>query len=498
MKKIMYVLSALALAALCLSACKKDPQQDLDNAVEDGFYVAGAATGVTELAPQYMMTAGINEAAEQTKRDGMYEKYIVLDGNKDFELLLYTAGKKTRYSAKLNSFTPEEGSTIYGEDPQMPILKGTLATGDAAPAMKVGAKGLYHIVLDLNKGGDLANAQIIVAPVEWGVRGGMNGWGFTKLEATEVSNDGITYTLGSQELLKNGEFKFAYGGAWKITLDDAGKVRANTNLGNTEKDVDHGPLAAGGENIKVEKHGLYDISMKFKLAAGELGASYSYTITLKEEIADTAPEHMYMIGEQWGSWGWESPEIVELIGVPNAPGIFWCTRWFEASKGFKFCAQKAWSGDFTGISPVGYTVNDGNCWVAVDGLYTVFVNGNDNDVEIMPAEIYGIGSAWGSNAWDYNATDPVKFTPSADGKTVSATVTNNDDKVRIASKVLPSKSIEGVTTPNGWLDWWKSEFVPVDGKIVYRGASTSDPQAVKVTAGQTITLDFNAGTAEVK
>ena len=33
MKKIMYVLSALALAALCLSACNKDPKQNLDEAV---------------------------------------------------------------------------------------------------------------------------------------------------------------------------------------------------------------------------------------------------------------------------------------------------------------------------------------------------------------------------------------------------------------------------------------------------------------------------------
>lgn len=494
MKKFMYVLSALALAAVCFSACNKDPKQNLDEAVEDGFYVAGAATGVTELAPQFMMTAGTNEAADQTKRDGMYEKYIVLDANKDFELLLYTAGKKTRYGANLTSFTPEEGSTIYGEDPQMAIFKGALETGDKAPAMKVTAKGLYHIVLDLNKGGDLKNAQIIVAPVEWGVRGGMNGWGFTKLEATALSNDGITYTLKDQELPKNGEFKFAYGAAWKITLDDAGKVRANTNLGNTDEGVDHGPLAAGGKNIKVEKHGLYDVTMTYKLTAGELGKSYSYELKLTKEIEDTAPEHIYMIGEQWGNWDWNSEGVVELAGIPNAPGFFWCTRWFEASKGFKFCAKREWSGDFTGSAPVGYTENSGNCFVAADGLYTVFVNGNDNIVEVYPAEIYGIGDAWGADAWDFDKPDVVKF--KADGQTVKATVVNNSDAVRIASKIVPSAPIDGVTTPGGWIDWWKTEFVYFDGKIAYRGAG-GDQERVKVTAGQTIVLDFNAGTATV-
>ena len=120
--------------------------------------------------------------------------------------------------------------------------------------MKVAATGLYHIVLDLNKAGDLANAQIIVAPVEWGVRGAMNGWGFTKMEATEFSNEGITYTIKDAEMSKNGEFKFAYGGAWKITLDDAGKVRANTNLGNVQEGVAEGYSTAAV--VFVEHNGV--------------------------------------------------------------------------------------------------------------------------------------------------------------------------------------------------------------------------------------------------
>ena len=487
MKKFMYVLSALALAAVCFSACNKDPKQNLDEAVEDGFYVAGAATGVTELAPQFMMTAGTNEAADQTKRDGMYEKYIVLDANKDFELLLYTAGKKTRYGAKLASFTPEEGSTTYGEDPQMAIFKGALETGDKAPAMKVTAKGLYHIVLDLNKGGDLKNAQIIVAPVEWGVRGGMNGWGFTKFEATALSNDGITYTLKDQELPKNGEFKFAYGAAWKITLDNEGAVKANTNLGQNCK--------PGGDNFVVETPGLYNISLTFKLATGEVANSFSAKVELGEEIEITAPEHMYMIGQQWGSWGWENEGVVELSGIPSAPGYFWCTRYFNAADGFKFCAVKEWSGDFTGDGTVGYTTHDGNCWVAEDGFYTVFVNGNDKVVEVYPAEVYGIGSAWGADAWDFNAPDIVKFTP--DGQKLVATVTNDDAAVRLSSKIVPSAPIEGITTPNGWIDWWKTEFVYFDGKIAYRGAG-GDQERVAVSAGQKITLDFNAGTVTVE
>jgi hypothetical protein len=46
-------------------------------------------------------------------------------------------------------------------------------------------------------------------------------------------------------------------------------------------------------------------------------------------------------------------------------------------------------------------------------------------------------------------------------------------------------------------DWWTGEFVILDGKIAYRGTG-EDQQRVNCTAGQTVTLDFNAGTGEIK
>ena len=39
-------------------------------------------------------------------------------------------------------------------------------------------------------------------------------------------------------------------------------------------------------------------------------------------------------------------------------------------------------------------------------------------------------------------------------------------------------------------NWWQMEFNIYDGKIVYR-AGGGDQEAVAVTAGQTVTLDFN-------
>ena len=46
-------------------------------------------------------------------------------------------------------------------------------------------------------------------------------------------------------------------------------------------------------------------------------------------------------------------------------------------------------------------------------------------------------------------------------------------------------------------DWWQMEFNVFDGKIVYR-ADGDDQAAVAVTAGQKVTLNFNAETGSIQ
>ena len=239
-----------------------------------------------------------------------------------------------------------------------------------------------------------------------------------------------------------------------------------------------------GDQARVNIKNGQEVVLNFNEGTGEIKG---------EGQESPLPTTMYMIGSQFGGWNWDDAGIAELVPVWGTQGIFWCTRWFDHTQGFKFCAQKAWNGDFTGAGTVGYTVSDGNCWVAEDGFYTVLVDASDNSVEITPAEVYGIGDAWGANAWDFNADDPVKFT--AEGQTLVATVTNNSTAVRLATKVQPSSAKDGITG-NGWFDWWKTEFVYFDGKIAYRGLG-NDQERVAVTAGDKMTIDFNNGTVTV-
>ena len=202
------------------------------------------------------------------------------------------------------------------------------------------------------------------------------------------------------------------------------------------------------------------------------------------------PKAVYMIGQQFGGWDWNSDGIVELVPVWGTESEFWCTRWFDHNLGFKFNSVRDWNGtDFTGDGEVGYTVSeDKNCFVPEDGIFTVYVNVAEKKVEIFKAEVYGIGDAWGADAWDFDKPDAVLF-EEHDGKMI-ATVVNDSPALRLSTKVQP-------TGMEHWFDWWKTEYIFFDDcQIQYRGLG-DDQARMPVSAGQTIEIDFNAGIATI-
>lgn len=476
MKKI-FSIFGIAAMALSVVMCKPEekPGPDVNKITEDGFYVVGEATGMSEVTADLSMAIGINEAAGQSTRDGMYEKYIVLQSGKEFTLAYVNGGKETAYGAELAEFKPEALEGIYQDNPADPVFKGKLVVGESAPKMKVSKTGLYHIVLDLNKASDLSDAQIVLSPATMGVRGGMNSWGFTPLEATAASNDGITYTLSGQELGNNGEFKFSYNGAWKITLDSEGAVKANTNLGKDSK--------PGGDNIVVaDGAGKYKITLTFKLAAGDIANSFKYKTEL-ESKADY-PAELFMIGTDFGAWDWASDGVVALqhisAGGDPKDGCFVTTRFFKAESGFKFATAKEWGKDFNGMTtnPENITYDtDGNIHVPADGLWTFTIDYTTDKMTLTEGMIYGMGDCFGGD-WTV-------------GKNAGAV--NADGTANITAQ---NDGVLRVYAPCAF-DWWQHEFRPTeDGKIEYREGGELEG-GFNVKAGDTIIFDFNAGTTKV-
>ncbi len=462
MKKFYYLLlCAFALVAVTFTSCKDDDDKNLDNITEDGFYVVGEACPFKSIsengANASQMATGLNEVTK-AKRDGMYEKYIYLEKDKNFALVLKEGTVETTYGADAEGLKAVE---LDGEDdqPTGTVYKGKLTENGV---LKVPAEGFYHIVLDLNLTGDLdgtGGAQIVIVPVKWGVSGGMNGWGLTEGTLTKISNTEFKVEWKDQALAEGAEFKFKNQG-WKIQLDDAKAVKANLNLG---KDA-----VAGGDNIPVDKGGYYDITLTFKMAAGDIAKSYTYTTTWTKEVVN----NVYLCGEEFGNNDWANAGVAEAVAVNGQAGVFWITRYMTAGKTFKFAKTKADADVFSDYTLTGYTADGG---VATTGMYTFVINTGEKTIKATEAKVYGMGDAFGS--WDKGK---YPFTITNNKATISVTAAGN---LRMYVEV------EGA-------DWWASEFNIYDGKIVYRGAG-GDQAAVAVEAGDQVSVDFNAGTGVI-
>ncbi len=462
MKKFGFFAMALAVAVVGLTSCdEKDKNKPNLNDLANGFYVSEAGA---DLVAVNAMDQGINEV-DQSTRAGMYEKYVVLEANKEYEFVNKKGANADRYGAAL-----EYGdSLIVTDNHEIAGYKGFLT---ANTKFKVTEKALYHIVLDFNEDGklsDVGGAQCIVVPVEWGVRGGMNSWGWTAGEKSE-KDGAITWTWKDQELAAGGEFKFAHDDAWKINLDIANLVKANTNLG--------ADCVPGGGNITVEKAGLYTITLTYKASetSSETKDSYSMTIELTQE--STLPTTMYMIGNDFGNWEWASDGVVELTPVHSHAGMFWTIRHMTTETQFKFCATKAWNGDFKSLGTNEGFITPDNAQVETEGIYTIIIDLKGDKITVMPAEVYGMGDCFGN--WD-EGKNPFEVAE----KTLVANTTAAGN-LRMYAKI-----------PGNEGNWWQSEFNICDGKIVFRGEG-GEQEAVAAAAGAKVTLDFNANKGTIE
>lgn len=186
---------------------------------------------------------------------------------------------------------------------------------------------------------------------------------------------------------------------------------------------------------------------------------------------------VYMIGEEFGGWDWDSEDVVVMIPVHGYAGHFWAIRYIEAGKGFKWNTKREWNGDFHSLDDViGYTVSDGNAFVEEDGMYMVYVNLEEGSISVEPARVFGMGDCFGG--WDMGA-----YAFDVEEKTMTHTTTG-EGELRIYA--------ESEHFPLGG-DWWRMEFVPIDGEIEYRGDG-DDQERVQVEAGKKVNLDFNSGT----
>jgi hypothetical protein len=222
------------------------------------------------------------------------------------------------------------------------------------------------------------------------------------------------------------------------------------------------------------------------------------------------PKELFIVG-QYNGWDWGTafdfiPAYDNKMDGKGKEGTFWRILYLPEG-GFKVNAAKVWDGGEVGYvkddplftykdnAKSGLTASDdGNMVVTKAGWYIVVarlaVDGRDikYTFEINEPKVYLMGTNAPVNDWT-NPHDENLFTvpADADGDFVSpafAFDTEGDGGVR--AHIL----IDGY-------DWWKTEFIALNGKIEYR-ATGGDQERVNGTKGQKLYLNFTEGTGSIK
>lgn len=212
----------------------------------------------------------------------------------------------------------------------------------------------------------------------------------------------------------------------------------------------------------------------------------------------TTPETLYIVGQFCG-WDWN--KCVEMAPVNGATHIFWHLVYIDGS-GVKFNNAKSWDGGEKGFAHINISGDlageiidgGGNIASSNPGWYlmviTTSVQGRDviYDVQFNKPEVWLMGPCIGDTSWS-ELLDGAKFTvpAEADGDFVSPEFTGvpADDQGCRAYVKIPG------------YDWWKSEFMVFNNKIVYRG-NGGDQERVINAVGQKLYLNFGTDTGKIE
>ena len=363
MKKI--GIYSIALAALALVAsCKPEKKPGIIDieGLANGFYISEVGQ---DLKAENAMDQGINEV-DQKERAGMYEIYLVLEAGKTYQFTNKKGSNADIYGAELD-YGEAAIATDYVE---IAGYKGSLV---ADGSFQVNTTDLYHIVLDFNEDGNLSDvggAQCILVPVEWGIAGSINSWGFLAGERKD-----LTWSWKGIELGAGAEFKFKHNNCWKINLDIASLVKANTNLG--------ADCIVGGANIKPEEPGIYDITLTYVGGKSPATADrFTYTVTKVGESSakDYSNCELEIVGDAVlggvadpSTWGWGHVYSLGTPSVPTGESKVYTWRAYDvelsAAGGFKVRTINAEaSGDIPGFD---FGVDGQNITVPTDGKYDI-------------------------------------------------------------------------------------------------------------------------------
>ena len=312
-----------------------------------------------------------------------------------------------------------------------------------------------------------------------------------------------------------------------LNQDMSNSQALSQTYGEPKMTIDAAELASMLTTMEVEKGKLEEdfpmdipVYLRVRAAINAGGTAVQQTEVLSNVVAlknvhlvfslppVNVPENLYITGNFCG-WSWDSDKCFQMQRVwgardaKNQSDVYWSLVFIDDS-GIKFNSAKDWDGGeqgFTDITVDGDLAGEiqnggGNIASSAPKWYLMIVTANivGRDVKYTvtfnQAAIRLMGTVTPDAAWAEDEADDARLfsiPDTADGEFVSPAFSHDssgDGGVRFYVKVP------------GY-DWWKSEFIVLDNKIVFRGTG-DDQERVEGTAGQKVYLNFAKGTGEIK
>ncbi|WP_314672111.1 SusF/SusE family outer membrane protein [Segatella salivae] len=203
--------------------------------------------------------------------------------------------------------------------------------------------------------------------------------------------------------------------------------------------------------------------------------------------ANLIPEgvkHLYMTGDDFGNWEWNSPEIASFENGYAGDSRWFYITYLRGGTALEFSTEKAFgNGNFAQLKTLtDYSVANNRAVVPNDGIYVVFVALDSRDIAIQPLKLSG--DCGGSS---------VNFTTNADGRTMSATIASGG-RMRIYPDIPAFKKAKKFSS-------WKREVYvdPVSKNFLYRKNGEGEPNKDYAwKAGTKITIDFVSKKATIE
>lgn len=416
----------LLLMSAVMVSCNDDDDPPPPAFVEDGLYIVGAGTALTDYDIKGLLKTTRNEVT-QTERAALLEIFVAVKAGADgFNIKQVSGSTRTTHGPGADFAVVAEADRI-GDEPKLDFWRGSLAVTETK--FTVPEDGLYHVVIDTEV------MKVAIIPVKyWGLIGAATpgGWSTdTQIPAGAFDLNTMTFELTDISMTK-ADFKFRYSGGWKVIIDDnvdlgggVMGVRVNTNFGGAVN-----ALVPGGANIANEESGIYTAKMVWTL-----GGAYAATMTRTGDlqVTDYTDTELGLVGASLVVNGvphnWEETIMLSTPTVENETNYTWTYEGVEVQVdggGFKFREGQDWNGisigypqvTMAGLAADDFETNgDGNFVPKTAGVYDIelFINAVTEEftVTVNPAgaapELYLLGD--GSLAgWDNTAALPLTGT----------------------------------------------------------------------------------------